>query len=129
VSVFDVRARRTAVLESGPLAPALQASCAFPLLFQPVRLGGRLLLDGGVLDRPGLAAVGPEERVLCHHLTSRSPWRRRGSPALRIPEGPRLRAVALEGLPRAGPFRLDRGPEAMRLASEGMQAALGLRRG
>jgi NTE family protein len=124
VSAFDLGARRTAVLVSGPLAAALHASCAFPFLFQPVRVGGRLLLDGGVLDRPGLAAVGAGERVLAHHLASRSPWRRRGSPALRVPRGPNLRAVALEGLPRAGPFRLDRGPEAMRLATAGMRHAL-----
>jgi NTE family protein len=124
VSAFDLATRRTAVLASGPLAAALHASCAFPFLFQPVRLEGRLLLDGGVLDRPGLAAVRPGERVLCHHLTSRSPWRRRDSPALRVPEGPGLRSVALPGLPRAGPYRLERGREAMRLAAEGMRRAL-----
>jgi hypothetical protein len=32
--------------------------------------------------------------------------------------------VALEGLPRVGPFRLERGPEAMQRAAEGMRAAL-----
>jgi NTE family protein len=124
VSAFDLSTRRTAVLASGPLAAALHASCAFPFLFQPVHRDGRWLLDGGVLDRPGLAAVGPGERVLCHHLTSRSPWRRADSPALRVPEGPALRAVALPGLPRTGPYRLERGREAMRRAAEGMRRAL-----
>ena len=124
VSVFDVRARRTAVLRSGPLAPALHASCAAPILFQPVAVGGRLYSDGGVLDRHGLAGVEPGERVLYHHLTSRSPWRRRSSPALRVPDRPGLRAVALEGIPRVGPFRLERGPAALRAAAEGMRAAL-----
>ena len=127
VSVFDLLARRTAVLRGGPLAPALHASCSLPLLFQPVRVGGRLYLDGGVLDRHGLAPVGPDERVLYHHLASRSPWRRRHSPALRVPERAGLQAVALDGIPRLGPFRLARGAEALERAAEGMRAALGRR--
>ncbi len=124
VSVFDLRARRTAVVRSGPLAPAIHASCAAPILFQPVRVGGRLCADGGVLDRHGLAGLDPGGRVLYHHLTSRSPWRRRNSPALRVPERTGLRAVALQGIPRVGPFRLERGPDAMRVAADGMRAAL-----
>jgi NTE family protein len=124
VSAYDVAARRTAILCSGPLAPALHASCAVPLLFQPVRIDGRRYADGGVLDRHGLAALHARERVLYHHLTSRSPWRRRDSPALRVPELPSLRAVAIEGLPRLGPFRLARGAEAMQRAAVGMRTAL-----
>jgi NTE family protein len=124
VSVYDVLARRTAVVASGPLAPALHASCAVPFLFQPVWLGGRPFLDGGVADRHGLAAVDPGQRVLYHHIASRSPWRRRDSPALRVPERPGLRAVAIAGLPRLGPFRLERAGEALSLAAEGMLAAL-----
>jgi NTE family protein len=124
LSVYDVGARRTVVLSSGPLAPAIHASCAAPVLFQPVRLGGRLYLDGGVRDRHGLEALRPGERVLYHHLTSRSPWRRAGSAALRVPDRPGLASVALHGLPRLGPFRLERGAEAMRLAAAGMRSAL-----
>ncbi|MFO0583508.1 MAG: patatin-like phospholipase family protein [Anaeromyxobacter sp.] len=124
VSVFDVLARRTEVVSSGPLSPAVHASCALPVLFHPVRVAGRLCADGGVLDRPGLDGAGPGERVLYHHLTSRSPWRRRGSPALQVPDRPGMRAVLLEGLPRSGPFALERGREAMGRAAEGMRAAL-----
>lgn len=125
VSAFDLATRRTAVLRSGPIAPALHASCALPLLFQPVRVGGRLYLDGGVLDRHGLAPVAPDERVLYHHLASRSPWRRPRSPALRVPARAGLEAVVLHGLPRLGPFRLALGAEALQRAAEGMRAALG----
>jgi NTE family protein len=132
VSAWDPLARETVVLRSGPLAPAIQASGSVPFLFQPVRLGGRWLFDGGIGDRHGLAGappVGapgdPAPRVLYHHLTSRSPWRRASSPALQVPDRPGLVAVALYGLPRPGPFRLERGAEAMALAAEGMRAALG----
>ncbi len=125
VSAFDVLSRRTAVLDTGTLAPALHAACAVPLLFHPVRIDGRMYLDGGVADRHGLAALRAGERVLYHHLASRSPWRRRNSPALRIPERPSLRAVAIPGLPRLGPFRLERAAEAMERAAAGLRAALG----
>ena len=83
VSVFDVGARETRVLDAGPLAPAVHASCAAPILFQPVRIGARTYLDGGVLDRHGLAGAAPGERLLYHHLTSRSPWRRRATATAR----------------------------------------------
>lgn len=127
LSVYDLRTRRTVVVRAGPLAPAIQASCAAPVLFQPVKVEGRRCLDGGVRDRHGLAALeepGWGGRVLYHHLTSRSPWRRAGSPALQVPVRPDLQAVALQGLPRLGPFRLERGAEALALAAEGMRAAL-----
>jgi NTE family protein len=38
------------VLDRGPLAPALRASMALPGTFDPVRLRGRLLSDGGILN-------------------------------------------------------------------------------
>jgi NTE family protein len=124
LSVHDLLAWRTVVLRSGPLAPAIHASCALPVLFQPVRLQGRFYADGGIADRPGLAGVHESERVLHHHLTSRSPWRRTSSPALRVPERPGLQSIALQGLPRLGPFRLALAREAMEVAAEGARAAL-----
>ena len=124
LSVWDVFARRTVVLESGALAPAIHASCALPVLFHPVRHGGRLYADGGIADRPGLAGVPDGERVLYHHLTARSPWRRKGSSALRVPARRGLEAIALDGLPRLGPFRLAHGREAMERAAAGAREAL-----
>jgi NTE family protein len=124
LSVWDLFARRTVVLDRGELAPAIHASCALPVLFHPVRLGGRLYADGGIADRPGFAGVSEGERVLYHHLSSRSPWRRKGSPALRVPARRELETIALQGLPRLGPFRLALGREAMERAVEGAREAL-----
>jgi len=45
----DLVARREVVLATGPLADALRASIAVPGLFPPVRVGGRLLVDGGLV--------------------------------------------------------------------------------
>jgi NTE family protein len=124
ISAFDVTGLRTTVFRDGELAPAVHASCALPVMFQPVRIGGRLYLDGGIRDRAGLQGAAPGERVLFHHLTSRSPWRRKGSAALRIPRRPGTQVIALEGLPRLSPFALQRGPEAIASAARGMREAL-----
>jgi NTE family protein len=124
VSVFDVWARRTTVLREGEVASAVHASCAAPVMFQPVRIGQRLYLDGGILDRPGLEGADPGARILFHHLTARSPWRRKNSAALKLPQRQNMQVVALDGLPRVNPFRLERGSEAMEMARRGTRAAL-----
>lgn len=124
VSVYDVLRRRVRVLDRGPLAPALHASCAVPLMFHPVRHAGGVLVDGGVADRPGLRGLADAERVLFHHLASRSPWRREDSAALRIPRRPGLVTLVVEALPRVGPFRLPEGARAFEAARRATRAAL-----
>lgn len=124
LSVFDLAARRVRVLDRGLLAPAIQASCSVPFMFHPVWIGRRPYVDGGVGDRPGLKGAPPEERVLFHHLASRSPWRRRGSPSLAIPPRANMTTVVLDGLPRLGPFRLEQGARAFEAARLGMRRAL-----
>lgn len=122
VSVYDLASRRTIVVRSGPLAEALVASCTFPLLFRPQRLAERWVLDGGIVDRAGLygmpevGASTPYRRVLHHHLTSRSPWRRRGGAASQRPRRPDVLSLELAGLPRVSPFALERGASALMLA-------------
>lgn len=124
LSVYDLKMRQTALLQEGDLIAAIQASCAFPLMFQPVRVGGRAYLDGGIADRSGLSGVPHDARIFFHHLASRSPWRRKNSPALRIPTRPQLTALVLDGLPRVGPFRLPQGKHAFQQAYEATQHAL-----
>ncbi len=46
----DLEKGEAVVLDRGPLGPALRASMALPGTFDPVRLGGRLLSDGGILN-------------------------------------------------------------------------------
>ncbi|HEU4405829.1 MAG TPA: patatin-like phospholipase family protein [Polyangiaceae bacterium] len=121
VSVFDVRTRRTRVVERGDLACAIHASCAVPLLFHPVSVEGRPSLDGGVLDRPGLAGMpASEPRVLFHHIASKSPWRL----TQELPSRRGMVSVVLTGLPRPGPFRLDEGRRALEAARRATRRAL-----
>jgi NTE family protein len=112
ISAYDVLTGRTAVIGDGPIAPAIHASCAVPLMFHPVRIGHRLYVDGGVADRPGLVGMR-SERVFYHHLASR--WSRGPVAARRnaIPRRPGLFSLVLEGLPRPHPFDLTSGPHAI----------------
>lgn len=125
ISVFDVLRRRTAVRERGDLATAIRASCAVPIMFHPVWIEGRPYLDGGILDRPGLEGV-PAGRVLFHHIVSRSPWRTASSPALQPPKRAGLVTLAIDELPRSGPFKLAAGQRALVAAREAAARALEL---
>ena len=53
----DLRAQREVWLTRGPLFDAIRASMAIPLVFTPVKLGGRELVDGGLLNPVPIAAM------------------------------------------------------------------------
>ncbi|HEY5920847.1 MAG TPA: patatin-like phospholipase family protein [Kofleriaceae bacterium] len=120
VSAFDIARRRTAVLHDTDLADAIRASCAVPALFHPVWIARRAYWDGGILDRPGLAGIAPDARVLFHHIASLSPWRTR----LSVPRRAGMVTLVIDGLPRSGPFRLDAGRRALELARAATLRAL-----
>lgn len=112
--VHDVLRRRPVALERGAIDLAIRASCCVPLLFRPVRMDGRLLVDGGVSDRPGLSALRPGERVLLHHLT---PHERRALDRPPVaPPGVEALVLTVPDLPLVTPFALERGREALALA-------------
>lgn len=123
VVVHDLRARRARGLDRGPLARAVRASCAVPLLFRPVRWRRTLLVDGGVSDRSGLGCLDPGERALYHHLL---PTRTLASSLARLPGAarPRCLVLAIPGQPACGPFRLETGAEALRRAHRAAAAWL-----
>ncbi|MEO6952134.1 MAG: patatin-like phospholipase family protein [Polyangia bacterium] len=118
--VHDVLRHRAVTREHGPLSATIRASCAVPVLFQPVWLDGRPYLDGGILDRPGITPLRDGERTFYHHLASRSPWRS----ALLVPARPNLTALVIEGLPRSGPFKLELGHRAYEQARATTRFAL-----
>ena len=124
LSVYDIVRGETEVLKTGDLVAAVYASCAVPLLFQPAKIQGRYYLDGGIKDRPALASVVPGERLLYHHIKSRSPWRRKNSSALQIPQRENMQVIALDDIPRVGPDQLAQGREAFSVAYAGTKAKL-----
>ena len=46
----DMMSTEEVLFRSGSLFEAVRASISIPLFFQPVQLGGRLLIDGGILN-------------------------------------------------------------------------------
>ncbi len=126
VSAWHGRSRRTRVLCQGNAVEAIYASCAVPGLFQPATISGERYWDGGISDRHGLAGTWPGERVLYHHLQSRSPWRTRQSPALTPPQRPNLVTLTIDAVPRSGPNKLDQGYLALEHAYQATRQALAL---
>ena len=114
--VHDLLRRRPEVVERGPLAPAIQASCAVPLMFRPLRRGLTLLVDGGVSDRWGLGALHPGERILLHAHPTRSAHSRLLPPQPLPPSTAERATLVIPDLPRVTPFRLDAGQPALTAA-------------
>lgn len=69
----DLRTRKAVVLDRGSLSTALRATIAVPGLLPPVRVGGRLLADGGMVDNVPHAAARTlgAERLIVVHLHAR----------------------------------------------------------
>lgn len=124
LSVFDILRRRTVVLDDAALPDAIRASCALPGLFHPVWIDRRPYWDGGILDRPGLAGLADADRVLFHHISSRSPWRARNARSLEVPRRAGMTTLIIDSLPRSGPFRLAAGRRALELARAATRRAL-----
>ena len=124
LSVYDKNKKETFVVTQGNLAEAIYVSCAVPILFQPLLIEGRLSADGGVLDRHGMLGAAEGERIFYHHLKSRSPWRKKDSLALQVPQRENMQALVIDGLPRLGPFKLKWGPSAFDKGLKGAREAL-----
>lgn len=83
VVATDFETGRSVAFHSGPVVDAVLASSALPGLFPPVRIGGRLYVDGGIADNvPISPAVGAgAKEIYVIHV------------GFNCPTGPRLRAV------------------------------------
>lgn len=53
----DIATSESIMLNDGPIAPAIRASCSVPGIFTPVRRQGRLLVDGGASNNLPISAV------------------------------------------------------------------------
>ncbi len=70
VVATDFATGEPVVFRSGPLIPAIRASCAYPGIFLPVEVNGRLMVDGLLawsVPTPPLRQMGAE-RVIGSHL-------------------------------------------------------------
>lgn len=149
---LDLASNRRVVLTKGPLAPAVRASGAVPLLFAAVPHAGGLLLDGGLVDKAPLVTAARHfgaASLVVHLLPSASlegaplgalgkpltPWRlqRQAIDAARRQQyedqvellrqhGVIIKEIVARGLPRLGPGRLQQGPEAFARARRGARS-------
>lgn len=57
VVVTDLLTQKPLVVNSGRVAPAVRASCSVPLIVKPMRIGDRLLADGGASNNLPISVV------------------------------------------------------------------------
>lgn len=57
--------REEVIFDSGKIAEAVRASVSIPGIFKPVKIQGKICLDGGVVDP---VPVGVLKRAGCHHV-------------------------------------------------------------
>lgn len=80
VIAVDYSRREIVVLDEGPVVPAIRASVSIPAIFDPIRIRGRWLIDGGVLDPVPvdvLAQMGVHKVIAVNTLPSPADIHRR----------------------------------------------------
>ncbi len=76
VSATDIQAGQTVFFSEGPLIRPLLASGSVPVMFEPVQIGGRLLVDGGVLNNlPVEPLLGKCDFIIGIHTNPCGPGR------------------------------------------------------
>jgi NTE family protein len=74
LTATDIVNARLKIFESGPLIPAILASCSMPMVFTPTEIDGRWYVDGGVINNFPIEPLrGRCDVVLGHYA---SPLRR-----------------------------------------------------
>ena len=73
IMVTDYYGRTALPISSGPLRPALAASIAIPGIFQPVRLRGRVCVDGGVSNNLPLSELPEADITIAVDAASEPP--------------------------------------------------------
>lgn len=68
VTTTDISKGKVKVYKKGQLIKPLLASCAIPVVFEPVRIGKRVLVDGGVLDNLPTAPIRKKvDKIIALH--------------------------------------------------------------
>jgi NTE family protein len=109
LSVFDIKIMRSKIISTGDLISAVRASSAFPGLFQPVKIGSSLCLDGGIGDEYGIGERKSEKLLLVHGFAPR-PYFKKSYEKLKLQKSKVLHLHA-ENLPKANPFNMQVGSE------------------
>jgi predicted acylesterase/phospholipase RssA/YHS domain-containing protein len=111
----DLESGRRVVLHEGPVLPAARATCAVPAVLPPEEIGGRWLVDGGLVSvlPVDVAAMADPDVVLAVEVGAprarRLPWLARTGWRLgRMVPNPFTAKSSFEILVRAAEIALDR---------------------
>ncbi len=107
VGVVEARTEAPVLLETGPLAESVAASCAVPWLFAPQKVGEAVYADGGAVDRLFLAPLlgrHPSPLTLVHLVgSSRARAEERGQVVRKqLEEAPRKTRLVRVDSPPSG---------------------------
>jgi NTE family protein len=70
LTATDIINARLNIFESGPLIPAILASCSMPMVFTPTEINGRWYVDGGVLNNFPIEPLRGRCDVVLGHYAS-----------------------------------------------------------
>ncbi|PIQ82720.1 MAG: hypothetical protein COV76_02255 [Candidatus Omnitrophica bacterium CG11_big_fil_rev_8_21_14_0_20_64_10] len=102
VTAVDYRRREVLCLEEGPVVPAVRASVSIPGVFEPIKMGHRWLIDGGILDPVPtdlLIRAGVHKIIAVNTLPSPEKMQRRQSELARETAQVHKAAKAAGGFP------------------------------
>lgn len=115
VVAVDLEIGRPVVLHEGPVLPAIRATCAVPAVLAPVEIGGRWLVDGGLVSvlPVDVASMADPDVVVAIEVGAKSvrslPWLASAGWGLgRILPNPLTARSSFEILVRAAEIALDR---------------------
>jgi NTE family protein len=111
VAAVELFSMKTRFLNSGNLPDAVYASCAVPLMFHPIKIDGRLFIDGGVLNKSGVNPKHSGKRTLSVYLENlgRSAIYEFKKKRQKLPEN--VKILRIPDSPIVGPQNMEKGPE------------------
>lgn len=109
VGVVELPLLKMKFLSSGRLPESVLASCAVPLLFQPVRLDTKWYYDGGVLQKSGISPADKNQRVLNIYLDRKTHFLDKKLYKDRFLWRPQHRILYMPRTPRVNPLNLKSG--------------------
>ncbi|MEM9303989.1 MAG: patatin-like phospholipase family protein [Pseudomonadota bacterium] len=70
LTATEIARGRLTIFESGPLTPAILASCSIPMVFTPTTIAGRQYVDGGVINNFPVEPLRGHCDVIVGHYAS-----------------------------------------------------------
>jgi len=76
VIVSDIEQGEKVLFEQGELIPPILASCAFPIMFEPVKIGNHYFVDGGLFENLPASAIREDcEKVIGMNISPLCPMK------------------------------------------------------